>query len=222
MEPTAFWRDLQALFRALPDPMGDLRAMDMEDGTWSLSGGPRDETQRQSLERQFRALATRAALGAGLTAEPTLLDAWLNRLRRDPYWVPVATGTEVTDRKGRVVEEGWIENLTIASAEYCVELETEAYARDTANATSGGGDSQSPELQSDPLAGARMVGGPALAAWLSDHMHRTQMTVNRIHELCNIDRKTVNKMLQGRAVRALAITKLVQGLAIDRADIPMN
>src|SRR5512132_4320886 len=128
MEPPAFWRDLEALFRALADPRDSLAAMDREDGTWTLSGGPENATARASLQNQFIALAIRGAVAAGLSdgTAPSPLDAWLNRLKNGPYFEPCETQGESDDGL-LTLEGGWINRLATASAECCVTLETEAF-----------------------------------------------------------------------------------------------
>ena len=98
--------------------------MDLPGGDWRISGGPSDVTTRDRLQRQFRALAERAAMAADLGKKP--LFAWLDRLKEGPFFEPTATSGG--DGKGWVLEGGWINHLCIASAEACVEFETVACA----------------------------------------------------------------------------------------------
>lgn len=127
MEAPAFWRDLQTQFRELPDPRGQLHALDLPDSTWWVGGGPDDRTSRDRLHRLFRALAERAAVAADLPG-PTPLDAWLNHLKETPFFSPTETSTEDGEGTRRwVLEGGWINQLCLASAEACVVFETAAY-----------------------------------------------------------------------------------------------
>jgi hypothetical protein len=112
---SAFWRDLEAEFRALPDPTGDLHAI-YRDGGWTICGGPKDNLQRERLQDLFRSFARRAAIAAGVPSREDALDGWLNLLRTEsPYF-----------------RNGWaIVRLCIASAEYCIKLATRTFELDT-------------------------------------------------------------------------------------------
>ena len=77
---TAFWRDLEAQFRALPDPIR-LTAM-WSDRRCGHFGGPSDNRQRERLYALYRALATRAGIATGAN-RANAFDAWLNLLREE-------------------------------------------------------------------------------------------------------------------------------------------
>ena len=67
------------------------------------------------------------------------------------------------------------------------------------------------------------VGGPRLAAWLKDEMARGKcITENRLHVLTELDRKTIKRMLAGRLVAKVRLSKLARGLSIDISDIPTD
>jgi hypothetical protein len=207
MESPAFWRDLQEQFRALPDPKRDLYGSDHPDGTWTILGGPSDHTLQRSVETQFRALAVRAALAAELNGNSPL-DAWLNRLKQGPHFTPAPISSDPPENGVCVVEGGWIDHLCVASAECCVELETEAYERERA--------------QPRTLRSSDRVGGPRLAEWLRAQMIRHDMTVNRLHALSDLDRKTIEKMLAAQRVRVSAFEKLARGLSADSASVAVS
>jgi lambda repressor-like predicted transcriptional regulator len=132
---SAFWRDLEAQFRALP---GATRlAATVCEGQWSLCGGPSDERQSARLRKLFRSLARRAAIATGAETHASALDSWLGLLREESphfhavYVGPQKDGIETDD------EAGHIENLALASAEYCVERATCTFELEVAAADGG-------------------------------------------------------------------------------------
>jgi hypothetical protein len=164
---------------------------------------------RDSLAIQFCALATMAAIAADLTgASP--LHAWLNRLKEGPRYESVAVGSSLMPAEGsRVVEGGWIHQLCLASAECCVLLETEAYERRRTK----------PRM----FRSSERVGGPRLSEWLRAQLaSRGNMTVNRLHSLSNLDRKTIGKILDGQQVRATALLKLADSLSSEGATVSVS
>ena len=107
MESSAFWRDLRREFQDLSVgvPQGQsLYAIDHDDGTWAVGGGPDDEMERAALRRRFRALAERAAAAAGLPLAGDLQDSWLTLLKSGPRYAPMElcqtgdTGSRSLDR----------------------------------------------------------------------------------------------------------------------------
>ena len=122
----AVWRDLEAHFRAFPDPTGDLCAI--YDGVeWSLCGGAGDELSRDGLQKRFRALARRGAIAAGVPNRSNALGGWLELLREDsPHFIPMPGGGYENDTL-KPNAGGAIRNLSLASAEYCIELATRAF-----------------------------------------------------------------------------------------------
>lgn len=129
MESAAFWRDLRREFQELSGgvhPSHDLHAVDNDDGTWVVGGGPDDEIERAALRRRFRALAERAALAAGLPMAEDLQDSWLTLLKSGPRYVPIEV-TRMADAWSRSLDSGWIDHLPTASADFCTELETRAF-----------------------------------------------------------------------------------------------
>jgi len=65
-----------------------------------------------------------------------------------------------------------------------------------------------------------LVGGPELAAWLSSHMTRLQLTVHRVHDLTGLDRKTIRRILDGGTVRPVRLQKLASGLSMPVSSLP--
>jgi hypothetical protein len=99
---TAFdWRDLAAQFRAISAQFNLLEA---PDDVWNLVGAG------DSVKADYEALARRAAVALGYAGGPEGLRAWYTLLKRDSprYRHP------------------YIKNISEASAEFCVELETRA------------------------------------------------------------------------------------------------
>jgi hypothetical protein len=209
MEKPEFWRDLREQFRGLGDLVGNLHAIECRDDTWLVCGGPPDEVALRSLQAQFAALATRGAVAASISDGGNPLDAWLNRLKNGPYAAQWQLSyRNADDTADRVIDRIRIENLTMASAELCVELETEVFA-------------QSRVLPAMAVR-QRMVGGPNLAAWLREHMDRRKLSDNRVTVLCSMDRKTVMKILDAQQVRSGAIVKLADGLDVDQTSLPRD
>lgn len=127
MEPPNFWNNLRARFLSLNDPRQLLRAIQIADGTFMLSGGPENPTEREVLRSQFVALAERAAMAADLAHGDDALDAWFKYLKGGARYRPI----EVVHYDGHSVEDlesGWLDALCLSSAEACERLETIAYA----------------------------------------------------------------------------------------------
>lgn len=67
------------------------------------------------------------------------------------------------------------------------------------------------------------VGGPKLATWLRTQMEtQGHMTVNRLHVLTDLDRKTIKAMLEGHVVLQVRLRKLAAGLGVPYQEIPTN
>jgi hypothetical protein len=147
---SAFWGDLEAQFRALPDAARDLRAM-RDSGQWTLYGGGGQATQRKRLQETFRSLARRAAIAAGVPTRANALDGWFDLLRQEgPYFhaMPSSAGDD----------GGILEQLVLASTEYCAERATRSFELETAAETD------------DALLGLRRDRYP-FCYWLYDHSH---------------------------------------------------
>jgi hypothetical protein len=57
---------------------------------------------------------------------------------------------------------------------------------------------------------------PKRAKWLRDQMEkRDRMSINRLHELSNVDRKTIKRVLNGEPVTDKILEKLAAGLSED-------
>ena len=58
-----------------------------------------------------------------------------------------------------------------------------------------------------------LVGGPDLAAWLLAEMEKRKLSLNRLHVLTQLDRKTIGRMLTCQKVHTAGIRKLADGLS---------
>jgi hypothetical protein len=104
MKDPGFWRDLRAHFEALEDA-SDLHAY-LFNGTPEISGGPRDDVQRKSLQGRFRNFAIRGGLALGASPEQAL-EAWLQILReRAPH--------HVADYSGQYWSAGELRDVALA------------------------------------------------------------------------------------------------------------
>lgn len=129
MESTKFWQDLQEEFQKLSAgllPGRDLYATDLDDGTWSVGGGPDDTMERAALRQRFRALSERAAAAAGLPPAGDLQDSWLTLLKSGPRYLLV-DDDPMDGTRSRSSDSGWIDRLPTASADFCTTLETQAF-----------------------------------------------------------------------------------------------
>jgi hypothetical protein len=119
-----------------------------------------------------------------------------------------------------------IENLAAASADACAELATRGYIAQRAAV-----DVQpvmTSRASSDRQLSSNKIGGPRLARWLKAEMERRgHMTVNRLHVVTDLDRKTIKRMLAGKRVSKIRIKKLAAGLSQDGSlvavcDVPTD
>ena len=118
---SSVWRDLQFRFRALPDQERNLWAAESDNGAWVVWGGPGDRAARESLQKNFRALAKEAAVHARLTGRGSPVDAWLNHLKLGPFYRPAPPGIFAIDPSER--DGGRIDAVCLASAVCCRSLE---------------------------------------------------------------------------------------------------
>jgi hypothetical protein len=121
---STFWHDLEAQFRALPDPKEGLIATFGEGKwLWGVTGGSRDKLQAERLEELFSSLAKKAAIAAGVPPGANVVDGWLDLLRKEsPHFSRLyENATEIPD------EGGQIQNLVLASTEYCYVLANRAF-----------------------------------------------------------------------------------------------
>lgn len=121
---SAFWADLEAQFRTLKQPGVFLVASLGSDG-WSVScDGPRDHRESQRLRSVSESLARRGALALAAPTRENALDRWLNHLRDEsPHFHVIESigGIEGNSIGGR------IQDLALASAEYCIVCGTRAF-----------------------------------------------------------------------------------------------
>ena len=67
------------------------------------------------------------------------------------------------------------------------------------------------------------VGGSHLAVWLKAEMEKQDhLTKTRLSSRTGLDRKTIQKMLDGIPVREVRVGKLADGLGVSRMDIPSD
>ena len=78
-----------------------------------------------------------------------------------------------------------------------------------------------PSDREERASGTTMVGGSRLAEWLAVEMKkRNHMTINRLHVLGDLDRKTIKKILNGKKVREAFRSKLAKGCYKTADDRP--
>jgi hypothetical protein len=155
---SAFWRDLEAQFRALIHPIRLVATA--IDHRWSFTAdGPTDQRERKRLRQLFDSLARRAGIAAGTPNRANALEGWLNLLRDEsPYFQPFH-GSSSDDGVEKNYKGGWIQDLASASAEYCIVCGTRAFELETAAAANG-----------DSVTGLRRDRYP-FRYWLHDHSH---------------------------------------------------
>jgi hypothetical protein len=227
MEPPAFWRDLQLQFRALSDEASNpVAALDHEDGTWIQSGGPKDQAARRSLYEQFTALSVRAVAAAGWArrSRPSL-NAWLNRLKLRPHYVPAEVST---DRDGTILkslEGGWIDRVIQASAEFCTTLETASFVRTAPSVPAFSAQRHTSRKPGRSKTKHSSV-FPKRASWLEKVIKDRNLSPSRIYTLGGPDKKTLLRIRQALPVQETVLRKLAKALTDEgpppvlRADIP--
>jgi hypothetical protein len=124
---SAFWRDLEAQFRALPDSIR-LTAT-LFDRQWELTDGPRGTKARERLHEMYRLLAEKAGKAGGAPAGADTFTYWHNLVKEKSYAeVPADDGEGTVDRPHfRLMlagnsAVGHIQNLAVASADCCAIL----------------------------------------------------------------------------------------------------
>lgn len=135
MIQSEFWRDMESRFLSLhkeqfqPGNAG-LHAMwksdiaETGDAPWCVSGGP------DHIRKNFIWCAERAALQLGHRG-PGKVAFWLDRLKANsPWYVGGIRGEMILEGQRRTNENGWIELLCLASADYCVKCEMEEATKD--------------------------------------------------------------------------------------------
>lgn len=152
MADSAFWRDLEARFRALQPSQGDgLRAEWYSiDRRWLLRGAP-----SASVFRRFKQTA---AYAAKMKVHPrratSALDFWLGMLKREPDTFRVE-GQAVVKEKGKTRrgEYGVIARVCEVSADYCQKLADQASKRPAETTLQSGKSLRAPrELRPGTLA----------------------------------------------------------------------
>jgi hypothetical protein len=133
MDDIAFWRDLEARFRALHDEQLQNRGSDALHAFWSSDpadgdpwylGGATDH-----ICTQFEWLAERAAVQLGHPGGGNAVFSWLDRLRgASPHYRPI-NSSHIVKGKETHWESGRIDSVCRASAEYCLKCETEELKR---------------------------------------------------------------------------------------------
>jgi hypothetical protein len=134
----AGWRDLENQFRKLleiPDiPEAARLAASYCDGEYSIIDGPRDSRQKRRLADLFVSLATEGVRAAGLPDGADALRTWLQLLLEESRHLHAMPATR--EEAGSVVpdDRGWIDNVILASAEYCAWLAGRGFELNTAGA----------------------------------------------------------------------------------------
>jgi hypothetical protein len=127
---SAFWRDMEARFRALAESLGKLRADwdyivgSGDAGTWRLGGAPPSGIVR------FEALARKAGTALASPTISTPLVAWLDLLRRESPnlgFGPYGIETQENGEEGPHHQTGTVWRVCEASADQCCRLESEAF-----------------------------------------------------------------------------------------------
>ncbi|MCE5308534.1 MAG: hypothetical protein LLG20_12925 [Acidobacteriales bacterium] len=121
---SAFWRDLESRFRELLNiPEAARLTGNYFSGQCGLIDGPTDKSERAWLYQLFPPLARAGAIKAGAPNGADPLNAWLNLLRAEsPHF----------HQMGVPDGGGWIQNLVLASAEYCIVRAARAFEFETA------------------------------------------------------------------------------------------
>jgi hypothetical protein len=135
---SAFWRDLEARFRELLNIPESARLTGMYvRGRPAVNDGPRDKRDSARLKELFASLARAGAVAAGVANRANGLDGWLNLLRAESPHFHVMYGFYKENGVDVHEEDGLIENLVLASAEYCGVRATRAFEMETAAAVAG-------------------------------------------------------------------------------------
>jgi hypothetical protein len=136
----AFWRNLEFRFRELLNIPEAARLTGMYcNAQWGVHGGPRDQRNRARLHQLFTPLARAGAIAAGAPNGVDALDVWLNLLWTDtPDSHAIEShhaenGVWVSDEH----QGGWIQNLVLVSADYCVVRSARAFESETTTAVAG-------------------------------------------------------------------------------------
>lgn len=168
---------------------------------WIVSGGPDDPLARARLQHDFRAEALVAAVGAdeadATTTDQAALEAWFDLIVRtnSPHF-----------RLG-----GVLEHLPQASADACVTLASQVYRNECAK----------PRKAMSPEQTTQQTQFLNRAAWLATKME-TGFTAYRIRADEGPDKKTINRILEGKGVQSATLDKLAKALKVSRQDIPDN
>src|ERR1039457_3484131 len=100
---SAFWRDLEAKFRALPDPAGRLIAM-LSDGQWHVYDGPNDERER---ERQRYGICISRCV-AGTRTAASCFPFTSRGLPGQPCWIPGTAVSSPCHSTRRAITSRWL------------------------------------------------------------------------------------------------------------------
>lgn len=161
---SAFWRDLEFRFRKLLNIPEAARLTAMHcNRQWGVHNGPSDQRERARLQQLFPPLARAGAIAAGTPNGADALDVWLNLLRVDTPYFDAAEGQHA-ENGGWVLDDhqdGWIQDVVSASAEYCNVRATRAFESETAAAlaVAGAPADESSGQDARPAANATDTGG---------------------------------------------------------------
>jgi hypothetical protein len=104
---------------------------------WSVHHGPSEARECARLQELFRSFARSGAIAAGVPNGADALDGWLNLLRAESPHFKVIYGTTKENGVDVPDDGGWIQNVCLASAEYCVVRAARAFELETAAPVEG-------------------------------------------------------------------------------------
>jgi len=221
MANSKFWRHMAARFSALQDP--HLLTAEWSLDSFSVDAGKeiwkiRCDRTANVLKLSFEELARQSAIeacadiGAGDS-----LDSWLALLKLE-------TGTfeskptvylwkqhppDLRPYMANLAMSGVIHKPSRVSAAYCLRLETSAVRAERSTRTASRASSGNSEVKF-----------PNRAAWLAKRLHERSWDKNDLKRHSGPDRKTVQKILDGRTVRAGVFEGLAE--ALSRAPKHLN
>jgi len=224
-----FWREMADKFRVL-DPTGCLRL------EWSYFRSLNSfqveliETGDfcRSVRAQFEAYGTRAGAKCRLYGSRTALLVWLQLLAtRAPNDRPKPLVSWQDKDDPSVQHQSWggcVMHACIAAANLCNALEVESFERERS-------ESRNPQSLDAPLVShEHQTAFSQRAAWLRARLKERGWDHNSLWPNGGPDRKTVQKIIDGKYVRAEVLPRLVNalnhkkinGITVSLIDIPSD
>jgi hypothetical protein len=209
-----FWKDLEAQFRSLPDPRGQMRVL-LDEGLWHVSDDAHVDAGRRRLHAEFEDWARRAAIKSGVPNKENAFYGWLNLLREESPHFRVLFGRK---GNGDETDGGYIKNVALASAEYCTKRGTLALELEVAAMNSG----STPGLRRDRY---------PFSSWLDYHPHeplddpKAELDYWKAHIVSGYNSLIDNYARLGMgswANRHEKLNQTVRGLSYDLAVLQAN